>query len=582
MLSPGASSALPSSATCCWRSISPLLATSTAPEDSRRWCSARQGAPRAARRSCSGTRQPALDSAATRCRDRAAKYGDLDAFAKKPSPRDAERIAGWCLRVVGSSGDWHASRESLRLANRRVFAVLSARLEETVYDDELELLGEADRRAADYLRGIDRRAVFPGDKARAALRGFEEPLPPHPSDPAETLRLLDELGSPATTATNGPRYFGFVIGATLPAAAAAERLTAAWDQCASSYINSPAAATIESVAGRWLLEILDLPAESAVGFGTSATACGLACLAAARRALLGRQGWDFDGDGLAGAPEVRVVISETGHITMRRALRVLGFGERRLIDAPTDDFGRVDPARLPELDDRTILCLQAGEVNTGEFDPFLPLVEAAKEAGTWVHVDGAFGLWARASEATRRLAEGVGGADSWTTDGHKWLNTPYDGAVAICRDAAALSDTLQSDAVYLTAEPRAQKNLTLEFSRRARGVPIWAALRSLGREGVGEMVERHCRQARRLARGLAERGVVILNRVVLNQVLATLPDDGDVAGFLERVQDGGKIWFGASKWNGKPVFRLSVSSWRTTDDDIELAIEEIARAWRSG
>ena len=463
-------------------------------------------------------------------------------------------------------------------------------LEDAVLEDELKLLAEADRRAADYLRGNRERDVFPGAEAREGLRAFDEALPARASDPAETLGLLDEFGSPATTATNGPRYFGFVIGATLPAAAAAERLTASWDQCASSYVNSPAAATIEAVAGRWLLEILDLPSGSAVGFGTSATACGLACLAVARRTLLGRQGWDFDGEGLVGAPEIRVVISEDAHITMRRALRVLGFGERRLIDAPTDEFGRVDPARLPALDDRTILCLQAGEVNTGEFDPFVPLVEAAKEAGAWVHVDGAFGLWARAAEATRQLTEGIEGADSWTTDGHKWLNTPYDGAVAICRDPDALSDTLKSDAAYLSAEPLAQKNLTLEFSRRARGVPIWAALRSLGREGVAEMVERHCRQAKRLAEGLAERGVVILNRVVLNQVLATLPGFGDrdqaaeaeIASFLARVQDRGKLWFGASKWHGKPVFRLSVSSWRTTDEDIELAIEEIARCLPDG
>ena len=443
-------------------------------------------------------------------------------------------------------------------------------------EDELELLSDADRRAADYLRQAGEMPVFPGPPELTALEALDEPLPVEPSGAAGTLRLLDEVGSPATSVSNGPRYFGFVIGATLPAAAAAERLAAAWDQCASSHVNSPAAATIEKVAGRWLLEILDLPRESAVGFGTSATACGLSCFAAARRHLLARQGWDFDRDGLIGAPEIRVVVSDLAHITVHKALRILGFGEGRLIVAPTDEHGRVDPERLPELDDRTILCLQAGEVNTGEFDPFVPLIAAAREAGAWVHVDGAFGLWARASAARRHLTEGVEGADSWTTDGHKWLNTPYDGAVAICRAAAALSEALNADAAYSTAEPLAQKNLTLEFSRRPRGLPIWAALRALGRRGVEELVERHCRQARRLADGLAEAGVTILNRVVLNQVLGTLPD-GDVAGFLERVQAGGRIWFGPSKWRGAPAFRLSVSSWRTTDDDIETAIEEVRR-----
>ena len=445
-----------------------------------------------------------------------------------------------------------------------------------MYDDELRLLAEADQRAADYLRESGERRVFPSPESRERLSNFDERLPDLPSAPEATLRLLDQFGSPATTASNGPRYFGFVIGATLPVAAAAERLAASWDQCASSAVNSPAAAAIESVAGRWLLEILDLPRESAVGFGTSATACGLACLATARRTLLARQGWDYDQDGLAGAPEVRVVISDLAHITVRKALRVLGFGERKLVLAPTDEHGRVDPARLPALDDRTILCLQAGEVNTGEFDPFGPLVAAASAAGAWVHVDGAFGLWARASSELRHHTEGIDGADSWTTDGHKWLNTPYDGAVAICRDAAAMSEALNGDAPYSTAEPDAQKNLTLEFSRRPRGLPIWAALRSLGRQGVEELVDRHCRQARRLAEGLDQAGVSILNRVVLNQVLATLPDPADVSALLDRVQAEGRIWFGATRWDGKPAFRLSVSSWRTTDADIEAAIDAVS------
>lgn len=304
------------------------------------------------------------------------------------------------------------------------------------------------------------------------------------------------------------------------------------------YDNSPVAATIEKVAARWLLDVLDLPRESAVGFGTSATACALTCLSAARRSLLARLGWDFDRDGLIGAPEIKVVISETVHITARKALRLLGFGTARLIVAPTDVHGRIAPDRLPELDGRTILCLQAGEVNTGEFDPFVPLIEAARRANAWVHVDGAFGLWARAS-SRRALTDGIEGADSWTTDGHKWLNTPYDGAVAIYRDAEALSQAMNADAIYATASADAQTNLTLEFSRRARGIPIWAALRTLGREGVAALVDRHCDKAGWLADRLREGGLDVLNRVVLNQVLVRCGDDERTARIRSIVLDTG-------------------------------------------
>jgi glutamate/tyrosine decarboxylase-like PLP-dependent enzyme len=438
--------------------------------------------------------------------------------------------------------------------------------------NEIELLEEADRRARAYIRGIEGRDVFPGESALSGLSGFDEPLPARGLDAADTLKRLDEIGSPATVASNGPGYFGFVIGATLPVAAAAERMAIAWDQCASSFANSPVADVIEKTAARWVLEILDLPRESAVSFGTSATACGLACLTAARRTLLRRRGWDVDRDGLSGAPEVRVVIPALAHITVRKALRVLGFGLGRLVEAPVDEHGRVDPERLPDLDDMTILCLQAGEVNTGEFDPFAPLIERARAAGAWVHVDGAFGLWARACETKRHLTEGIERADSWTTDGHKWLNTPYDGAMGICRDAESLAGAMNADAAYSTAAADSQKNLGIEFSRRARGIPVWAALRTLGRQGVSELVERHCRQAARLARGLAECGLEILNRVVLNQVLARLDTDERTRALQQAAAASGRIWFGTSAWNGRAAVRFSVSSWRTRDEDIDDAI----------
>lgn len=446
--------------------------------------------------------------------------------------------------------------------------------------NELELMAEADRRALRYLAEVAERAVFPGPEALAGLAGFEEELPETGRPAEETLGHLDSLGTPATVTSNGPSYFGFVIGASLPAAAAAERLALAWDQCASSFANSPVADAVERRAARWSLEILDLPRESAVSFGTSATACGLACLATARRALLSRAGWDFDRDGLAGAPEVRVVVSELAHVTVKKALRVLGFGLGHLLEAPVDAHGRVDPERLPPLDQRTILCLQAGEVNTGEFDPFEPLIERARAAGAWVHVDGAFGLWARASAERRHLASGVEGADSWTTDGHKWLNTPYDGAMAICRDASAMAGAMGSDAAYSSASADSQKNLGLEFSRRARGIPIWAALRSLGRRGVAELIDRHCRQARRLAEGLRAEGFELLNRVPLNQVLVRLDDDERTLALQRAAEASGAVWFGTTRWRGQVAARLSVSSWRTRDEDVERTIELLARLAR--
>lgn len=449
---------------------------------------------------------------------------------------------------------------------------------DTVTRTGADLIQTADRMAHSYLDGVSRRRVFPSREAIEALQAFDAPLGEHAVDPEEALRLLDEIGGGATVTNNGPRYFGFVIGAALPAAAAAERLALAWDQCASSFANSPAAAAIEKAAARHVLEVLDLPKQSAVGFGTSATACGIACLTAARRSLLKRAGWDFDARGLAGAPAIRVIVPETVHVTVLKALRILGFGLDRIERAPCDEHGRIDPERLPALDARTILCLQAGEVNTGEFDRFADIVPAARDAGAWVHVDGAFGLWVRASTSRRHLTDGVDAADSWTTDGHKWLNTPYDCGMAICRDPAALSGAMNADAVYSRAEPDAQKNLTLEFSRRARGIAIWAALQALGRRGVEDLVDRHCALADRLAAGLQDIGLEVLNRVPINQVLARAADDAQTQAILTHVQEAGDVWFGGTRWAGRPAFRLSVSSWRTGATDIDAALDSIAGA----
>ena len=431
---------------------------------------------------------------------------------------------------------------------------------------------DATARAAAYLESLPTRRVFPDTAALARLDAFDEPLPKTGFDIAETLALLDDVGSPGTVASNGPNYFGYVVGGTLPPVLAAQRLFDAWDQCASSFDNAPAAHRIERVAAGWLLDILDLPRDATVSFGTTTAACGFACMAAARRALLLRQGWDIDRKGLAGAPPLRVVVSELAHSTILRNLRLLGIGLDMIELAPVDAFGRVDPDRLPELDARTLLCLQAGEVNTGEFDPFAEVMPAARAAGAWVHVDGSFGLWARVNHDLAPLAAGIDGADSWTVDGHKWLNTPYDGAAGICRNGAALAETMNSATVYAPGSEEAQMNLGMEFSRRGRGMALWVALRSLGRDGVAEMVGRHCRQARRLAQALDGSGVEILNRVVLNQVLFRCDTDAETAALRKRAVATGRIWFGPTRWQGRPACRLSVSNWQSSDATIGAAI----------
>jgi glutamate/tyrosine decarboxylase-like PLP-dependent enzyme len=435
--------------------------------------------------------------------------------------------------------------------------------------EELALMEDADRRARAYTAGIGARPVFPTAEAVRNLATFDEPLPDGGRDADETLRLLDQYGTPATVETNGGRYFGFVTGASLPAAAAAERMVLAWDNAGLAHVTSPTAAKIEAVAARWVLEILDLPRTAGVGFTTSAGAGTLIALAAARRALLQRHGWDVDEHGLTDAPQIRVVASELGHVVITKALRVLGFGTTQIALARTDEFGRVDPARLPPIDDKTIVVLQAGEVNAGEFDPFGEIIPAARAAGAWVHVDGAFGLWARASPLHRHLTDGVEAADSWTVDGHKWLNTPYDSAMVILADRGQLAETMTSDAAYSSTSADSQKNLTLEFSRRPRGIAIWAALRTLGRNGVADLIERTIALTAEISIGLRATGFTVLNRGVINQIIARADTPEETAHIVAAAQASGRTWFGTSVWRGEPVMRISVSSWRTTGADVD-------------
>ena len=440
------------------------------------------------------------------------------------------------------------------------------------------LLRDAVDRAATYLEGIDSRGVAPTTAAIAALARFDRAFPEHPLDPASILRELDEIGSPGTSTSAGGRYFGFVIGAALPTALAANMLATAWDQNSGLVVISPTTAKLETVALRWLLDALHLPTQSAAGFVTGATMANFTCLAAARHALLQRAGWNVEEQGLFGAPPLDVIVGDEVHVTLLKALALLGLGRSRVTRVPADAQGRMRADQLPPLNDRTILCLQAGNVNSGAFDPLANLIPRAQATGAWVHVDGAFGLWAAAAPKRAALVAGVADADSWALDAHKWLNVPYDSGVAICRDRDALRGATAVSAAYLVqGAEREPCEYTPELSRRARGVDVWAAMSSLGRSGIAEMIERNCAQTTRFANGLRDAGYEILNDVVLNQVLVSFGDDETTRRVIAALQADGTCWCGGTVWHGRTAMRISVSSWATTSDDVERSIVAMIR-----
>ncbi|HZW08761.1 MAG TPA: aminotransferase class V-fold PLP-dependent enzyme [Phycisphaerales bacterium] len=443
------------------------------------------------------------------------------------------------------------------------------------------VLGFARERAAAYLAGVRERAVSPNDAAVAGLNAFVEPLPQGPSDAVDVLRLLDGAGSPGTVATAGARYFGFVTGGVLPAALGAAWLATAWDQNAVLRVGSPVAARLEEIAAGWVLELLGLPAGSGVGFVTGATMANFTAMCAARHALLRRAGWDVEAQGLFGAPEFRVVVGEEVHASLLKALALAGLGRERVERVPTDAQGRMSAAALPELDERTLVCIQAGNVNTGAFDPVEEVCERARGRGAWVHVDGAFGLWARACAERAHLARGVELADSWATDCHKWLNVPYDSGLVICRDAGAVRAGMASPAPYLLeGAEREPYHYVPEMSRRARGIEVWAALRSLGRTGVAELVERCCLLAARFAHGLRGAGFEVPHDVVLNQVLVRFGDDAATDRVIEAVQREGTCWCGGTTWKGRRAMRISISSWATAEADVDASLDAVTRCAR--
>lgn len=437
------------------------------------------------------------------------------------------------------------------------------------------LLRDACERALRYLGTLAERVVWPGPAATAALDGLDFPLPARGLAPGEVLRLLDETGSPATVATGGPRYFGFVNGGALPVAQAASWLIAAWDQNAALDVMSPAAARLGRVALRWVTELLGLPAGTGGGFVTGATMANATCLAAARDAVLGRHGWDAAGDGLVGAPPVTVAVGGEVHATVRKALGIVGLGRDRAMVLPADGQGRIDPRGLPALAGPAIVCLQAGNVNTGASDPFPALIEWAASHGAWVHVDGAFGLWAAASPPVAGQVAGANAADSWATDCHKWLNTTYDCGVALVRDPSALAAAMQASASYLPGDTNEAMHLTPQSSQRARGIEVWATLAALGAGGVAALVAGSCLLARRFADGLRAAGAEVLNDIVLNQVLVSFGAAERTDAVIAAVQADGTCWCGPTTWHGVRAMRISVSGWNTTEDDIDRAMAAV-------
>ncbi|MDH3597841.1 MAG: aminotransferase class V-fold PLP-dependent enzyme [Rhodospirillales bacterium] len=444
------------------------------------------------------------------------------------------------------------------------------------------LLDDAAGRAARYLAELDGRAVAPARTALERLEALDGPVPEDGADPADIIALLDDVGAPATVASAGPRYFGFVTGGALPAALAANWLAGAWDQNAFSAVSSPVAAALEARALVWVAELLGLPADCGGGLVTGATMANFTGLAAARHAVLEQAGWNVEARGLAGAPPVSVVAGAEAHASLLKALALLGLGRETVIRVPADGQGRMRAEALPEIARPAIVCLQAGNVNTGAFDPAAEVIAAARAAGAWVHVDGAFGLWAAAAPGRAHLTAGFDGADSWALDAHKWLNVPYDSGIALVRRPEALAAAMSMDAAYLpTGGQRDPFDFTPEASRRMRGVEVWAALKSLGRRGLAALVERNCRQAARFAEGLGTAGFEVLNEVVLNQVLVSFGAPEATQRVIAGLQAEGTCWCGGTTWRGRPAMRISVSSWATGDRDVARSLEAMIRVARA-
>lgn len=447
--------------------------------------------------------------------------------------------------------------------------------------EEKRIFDAARDAAFAYADGVRGRDVYPDTEALAGLRVFDEALPDGPGDALEILRQLDASGSPATVAQTGGRYFGFVNGGALPATLAVRWLTDFWDQNTPVYVTSPIAGHLESVTEAWLRELFGLPAESVAGFVSGTSLSILCALAAARQRAFAKLGWDIGRQGFAGAPRLRLVAGRGAHGTVGKAIALLGFGTDQIEWVDSDAQGRIDASRVPELDPTTILILQAGNVNSGSFDDFDTLCRRAREADAWVHIDGAFGLWAAGCRRLAHLTRGIERADSWSFDGHKTLNTPYDSGVVMCRDRDALAQALHAAGSYIVySDARDGMLYTPEMSRRARVFELWAALKYLGRSGVDQLIDGLQRRAEQFAGGLQREGFEILNDVVFNQVLAACATDAETEATLAALQDSGECWAGGTRWRQRAAIRISVCSWATTADDVDRSVRAFAAARR--
>jgi len=450
--------------------------------------------------------------------------------------------------------------------------------------EEMSMLLEMTRRhAATWFASLRERAVqatASADELRAMLGG---PLPPRGADAETVVEVLASAGMRGTVATAGPRYFGFVVGGSVPAAVAADWLVSSWDQNCGIYVLSPLVAVVEQITGAWLRELAGLPPTMSFGFVTGCQMANFTALAAARHRVLQNAGWNVEANGLFGAPPIEVFVGEEAHYTIAMALRLLGLGADRVRRIPTDSQGRMRAAELKAAmrghAGPAIVCAQAGNVNTGAFDPLAEIAEIAKERGAWLHIDGAFGLWAAASPERASLVRGIEKADSIATDGHKWLNVPYDCGIVFCADEEAHRAAMSLAAAYIvaTGSERDPHEFVPEESRRARAIPVYAALRSFGREGFAELVEKNCRQARKFAEALAAAGFEVLNEVVLNQVLVSFGTPEETQRRIAAIQEDGTCWCGGTVWKGRTAMRISVSNWSTTDQDVERSIEAMLR-----
>lgn len=437
-----------------------------------------------------------------------------------------------------------------------------------------QLFEEAKAFAYDYMDHLQEMAVFPSELSLSELKMFEESLPENTSDPSKVIGMLHTYGSKNTVAQTGGKYFGFVCGGSLPVSLATKWLSDVWDQNSALYVMSPIAAKLEEVCEKWIVELLSLPHGTAAGFVSGSSTATICALATARNELLLKQNWNVNVQGLFGAPPIRVVLSEQAHSSVFKALALLGLGKERVELVEADEQGRISLEKLPKLDSNTLLIVQAGNVNSGAFDPIDTLCDIANKSRAWVHVDGAFGLWAAASDNYRKLTKGIEKADSWSVDAHKTLNAPYDCGIVLCKERSALIRAMQATGSYIQySESRDGMLYTPEMSRRARSIELWATLKYLGKSGVQEMVDCLCDYAKYFAQRLSENGFIILNEVVFNQILIKCDTKEMTQAMLQNIQSSGRCWCGGTIWHNEPVIRVSVCSWQTTKEDIEECIE---------